>query len=110
MGNDDDSDFSGLEDMPRRSSSSSRDLHVRVALLEQATGQVKKELHDINKNINKLVWAVITAVLVGILNMVIGQKDIRNVKVGYTIEMDAAPGLADTTNRLSNRASNPPTL
>lgn len=44
-------------------------LDKRVALLEQATKNIEKELHNISTNIMKLVWVVVTAVLVGLINL-----------------------------------------
>ena len=35
---------------------------VRIALLEQSMTGIKQELHQINANISRLVWAVITAI------------------------------------------------
>ena len=36
---------------------------IRIALLEQAMTGIKSELHQINSNIGKLVWAVILAIV-----------------------------------------------
>lgn len=45
------------------------DLDKRVALLEQAQINIQKELHSISANLNKLVWVLITAVVVGVINL-----------------------------------------
>ena len=42
---------------------SPRDHAIRIALLEQAMDGIKSELHQINGNIGKLVWAVILAIV-----------------------------------------------
>jgi hypothetical protein len=36
---------------------------IRIALLEQSMAGIKNELHQINSNIGKLVWAVILAIV-----------------------------------------------
>lgn len=46
------------------------ELDKRVALLEQAQMNIQKELHSISANLSKLVWVVITAVVVGIMNLI----------------------------------------
>lgn len=46
------------------------ELDKRVALLEQAQMNIQKELHSISANLSKLVWVVITAVIVGIMNLI----------------------------------------
>lgn len=48
---------------------SNHQLDKRVALLEQTTKNIEKELHSISSNILKLVWVVVTAVLVGLINL-----------------------------------------
>lgn len=45
------------------------ELDKRVALLEQAQINIQKELHSISANLNKLVWVLITAVVVGVINL-----------------------------------------
>lgn len=40
---------------------------VRIALLEQATIGIKEELTKLNGHIGKLVWAVITALTLAIV-------------------------------------------
>ncbi len=47
------------------------DIERRVSLLEQSTKNIKEELSKINNNISKLVWIVLTAVVIALLNMVI---------------------------------------
>lgn len=48
------------------------DIERRVSLLEQSTKNIKEELSKINNNISKLVWIVLSAVLLALLDMVIG--------------------------------------
>jgi len=45
------------------------ELDKRVALLEQAQINIQKELHAISTNLNKLVWVLITTVVVGVINL-----------------------------------------
>jgi len=45
------------------------ELDKRVALLEQAQINIQKELHSISANLNKLVWVLVTAVIVGVINL-----------------------------------------
>lgn len=40
---------------------------IRIALLEQAMTGIKSELHQINSNIGKLVWAVILAIVMAFI-------------------------------------------
>jgi hypothetical protein len=40
-----------------------QDHAIRIALLEQSMSGIKNELHQINSNISKLVWAVILAIV-----------------------------------------------
>ena len=40
-----------------------QDHAIRIALLEQSMTGIKSELHQINSNINRLVWAVIAAIV-----------------------------------------------
>lgn len=47
------------------------DLERRVSLLEQSTKTIKDELSKINSNLSKLVWIVITAVLLGGMNVLL---------------------------------------
>lgn len=49
------------------------ELERRIALLEQSSQNIREELHKINSNISKLVWIVLTAVILGGLNLVINQ-------------------------------------
>lgn len=44
-----------------------RDHAVRIALLEQTTIGIKEELTKLNGHIGKLVWAVITALTLAIV-------------------------------------------
>lgn len=46
------------------------DLERRIALLEQSTQTIKDELGKINTNISKLVWIVMTAVVLAGLNVI----------------------------------------
>lgn len=50
------------------------DIERRVSLLEQSTKTIKEELSKINTNISKLVWIVLTAVVLAILNVVLTGK------------------------------------
>ena len=40
-----------------------QDHAIRIALLEQSMTGIKQELHQINGNISRLVWAVIAAIV-----------------------------------------------
>lgn len=53
------------------------DIERRVSLLEQSTKNIKEELSKINNNISKLVWIVLTAVILALLNMVINGQLIK---------------------------------
>lgn len=46
------------------------ELERRVALLEQSTKTIKDELSKINGNISKLVWIVLTAVILAGINII----------------------------------------
>lgn len=52
-------------------SDSPRDHAIRIALLEQSMDGIKLELHQINGNIGKLVWAVILAIVMAFIQFVI---------------------------------------
>lgn len=45
------------------------DLDKRLAVVESQQKDIKDELKAINHNISKLVWVVVGAVLVGMINM-----------------------------------------
>ena len=45
------------------------ELDKRVALLEQAQINIQKELHSISANLNKLVWVLVTAVIVRVITL-----------------------------------------
>jgi hypothetical protein len=45
------------------------EMDKRLALVEQSQKEIKNELCGINANTSKLVWIVISAVVVGLLNM-----------------------------------------
>jgi len=45
-------------------------LERRISLLEQSTQTIKDELTKINSNLSKLVWIVITAVVLAGLNII----------------------------------------
>lgn len=47
------------------------DLKIRVALLEQAMENIKEELRNISNHLMKLVWVVVGAVVVGLINLLI---------------------------------------
>lgn len=49
------------------------DLERRIALLEQSTQTIKDELTKINANISKLVWIVMSAVVLAGLNIIFQQ-------------------------------------
>lgn len=44
---------------------------IRIALLEQSMDGIKTELHQINSNINRLVWAVIAALVMAAVQFVL---------------------------------------
>jgi len=48
------------------------DLDKRLAIVENQQKDIKDELKQINHNISKLVWVVVGAVVVGIINMWVG--------------------------------------
>ena len=48
-----------------------QDHAIRIALLEQSMTGIKQELHQINSNINRLVWAVIAAIVMAGVQFVI---------------------------------------
>lgn len=48
------------------------DIERRVSLLEQSTKTIKEELSKINGNVSKLVWIVLTAVVMAAVNIVLG--------------------------------------
>jgi hypothetical protein len=52
------------------------DMDKRIALLEQSQRDIRQELHSINSNITKLVWIVVGAVIVGLMNLVIRSGNI----------------------------------
>ena len=45
------------------------ELDKRLSLIEQSNKDIKQELHSINSNISRLVWIVVGAVVMGILNL-----------------------------------------
>jgi len=48
-----------------------QDHAIRIALLEQSMSGIKAELHQINSNINRLVWAVIAAIVMAGVQFII---------------------------------------
>ena len=48
-----------------------QDHAIRIALLEQSMTGIKSELHNINTNIGRLVWAVIMAIVVAAIQFVL---------------------------------------
>lgn len=48
-----------------------QDHAIRIALLEQSMSGIKSELHQINGNISKLVWAVIAAIVMAGVQFVV---------------------------------------
>lgn len=51
------------EDMTQQEERRNQDHAIRIALLEQSMTGIKQELHQINGNISRLVWAVIAAIV-----------------------------------------------
>lgn len=47
------------------------DLAVRTALLEQSHSALRDELHKINANLSRLVWAAAIALVGGVIQFVI---------------------------------------
>ena len=45
------------------------ELDKRLSLIEQSNKDIKAELHSINSNISRLVWIVVGAVVMGIVNL-----------------------------------------
>ena len=45
------------------------ELDKRLSLIEQSNKDIKQELHAINSNISRLVWIVVGAVVMGIINL-----------------------------------------
>ena len=45
------------------------ELDKRLSLIEQSNKDIKQELHSINSNISRLVWIVVGAVVMGIINL-----------------------------------------
>lgn len=45
------------------------ELDKRISLLEQTIKTIERELHDISGNLMKLVWVVVTAVVIGLINL-----------------------------------------
>ena len=45
------------------------ELDKRLSLIEQSNKDIKTELHSINSNISRLVWIVVGAVVMGIINL-----------------------------------------
>lgn len=56
---------------PRERDTATQDHSIRIALLEQAMTGIKGELHQINANIGKLVWAVIMAIVMAFLQFML---------------------------------------
>ena len=48
-----------------------QDHAIRIALLEQSMSGIKAELHQINGNISRLVWAVIAAIVMAGVQFVV---------------------------------------
>jgi hypothetical protein len=44
---------------------------IRIALLEQSMESIKVQLKGINENMSKLVWLVLTALIVAVLKLII---------------------------------------
>jgi hypothetical protein len=47
------------------------DLERRIALLEQSNQTIKEELSKMNTNLNKLVWIVLGAVVIAVMNLLL---------------------------------------
>lgn len=60
-----DVDWAGNE---RRQTS---DHAIRIALLEQSMESIKTQLKGINENMSKLVWLVLTALILAVLKLII---------------------------------------
>lgn len=45
------------------------ELDKRLSLLEQTTKNIERELREISGNITKLVWTVVAAVILGVINL-----------------------------------------
>jgi hypothetical protein len=44
---------------------------IRIALLEQSMESIKVQLKGINENMSKLVWLVLTALIIAVLKLII---------------------------------------
>ena len=44
---------------------------VRIALLEQTTNGIQKELGKLNSHIGKLVWAIVSALVLAVMQFVL---------------------------------------
>lgn len=55
----------------RRRDRQEQDHAIRIALLEQSMGEIKKELHGINANVNKLVWVVVAALVSSVIQFIL---------------------------------------
>ena len=55
----------------REASKRDQDHAIRIALLEQSMGDIKRELHGINANVNKLVWVVVAAIVSSIVQFIL---------------------------------------
>lgn len=47
------------------------DIERRVSLLERSTKDIKEELGKINNNLSKILWIILGAIIVSILNLVL---------------------------------------
>ena len=57
-------DYEGLD---RRGRYGDTDHGTRIALLEQSTQDIKRELGAINSNITRLVWLLVTALVLSVM-------------------------------------------
>lgn len=48
-----------------------QDHAIRIALLEQSMRGIKDELHQINGSVGKLVWAVISAIVLAAMQFIL---------------------------------------
>ena len=59
------------EAMMDRRNAQNNDHSIRIALLEQAMKNITGELHDINKNISKLIWIAVAAVGASVMQFIL---------------------------------------
>lgn len=47
------------------------ELHTRLRVLESTVNTLKDELHKINANLSRIMWVILTAIILAILNLII---------------------------------------